>query len=325
MLRPKMLTVDSTVDLLNLLGDATRVRLLALLEHEELTVAELVQVTELAQSRVSTHLGRLKDAGLLRDRRVGSSTFYTLAEGGMPPVARKLWELVKGEVKDGLLDADRKRSEALKRARGGATWPESIAGEMERHYSPGRTWEATARGLLGFVRLGDVLDVGSGDGAIAELLAPRARSVTCLDRSERMIEAARRRLARVGTVCFAEGDMHELPFGDGSFDQVLLLNALTYSEKPERAIAEAARVLRRGGTLGLVTLRAHAHGDVTAAYGHVQAGFRPETLTAWLEAAGLSVESCRVTSREKKKPHFEVVTAFADKCGKRNGNGKRHG
>jgi ArsR family transcriptional regulator len=112
---------------------------------------------------------------------------------------------------------------------------------------------------------------------------------------------------------------------------VLLLNALTYSDSPEQAIAEAARVLRSGGSLALVTLGAHQHAEVTSAYGHVQPGFRPEKLKKWLEAAGLSVESCRVTSREKKKPHFEVVTAFAEKCRKRsrngngNGNGKRHG
>jgi SAM-dependent methyltransferase len=322
-----MLSVDSTVDLLNLLGDATRVRLLALLAKDELTVAELTQITELAQSRVSTHLGRLKDAGLLRDRKVGASTFYALSESAMPAPARKLWELVRAEVADGVLEADRKRAESLKKARSGASsWPDSIAGEMERHYSPGRTWEAAARGLLGLVRLGDVLDVGSGDGAIAELIAPRARSITCVDRSPRMIEAARRRLAAAGNVRFEQADMHVLPFADGSFDEVLLLNVLTYSDLPAAAIAEAARVLRTGGRLALVTLAAHARDSITAAYGHVQPGFSPSKLRRWLEAAGLAVESCQVTSRERRKPYFEVLTAFCEKPRKRrNGNGRADG
>jgi ArsR family transcriptional regulator len=319
-----VLTVDSTVDLLHLLGDATRVRLLSLLARDELTVAELTQITELSQSRVSTHLGRLKEAGLLRDRKVGASTFYALNESAMPASARKLWELVKGEVSDGVLEADAKRSDALRRARdGAASWPDSIAGEMERHYSPGRTWEATARALLGFLRLGDVLDAGSGDGAIAQLLASRSKSITCVDRSERMIEAARRRLSAAPNVRLVQADMHELPFAAASFDQVLLLNALTYSEAPKQALAEAARVLRPGGTLAAVTLAAHDHEVVTAAYGHVQAGVSPNQLRRWLESAELSVVSCQVTSRERRKPYFEVVTAFAEKpC--RNGSGNGH-
>jgi ArsR family transcriptional regulator len=123
-------------------------------------------------------------------------------------------------------------------------------------------------------------------------------------------------------VRFAQGDMHELPFDDETFDQVLLLNALTYSDAPERAIREAARVLRPGGSLALVSLAAHDHAELTAAYGHVQPGFLPEKLEKWLKSAGLSVGSCQVTSRERRKPHFEVVTAFAEKCRKRNGNGK---
>jgi SAM-dependent methyltransferase len=322
-----MLSVDSTVDLLNLLGDATRVRLLALLARGELTVAELTQITELSQSRVSTHLGRLKDAGLLRDRKLGASTFYALSENAMPAPARKLWELVRAEVADGVLEADRKRAEALEKARNGAnSWPDSIAGEMERHYSPGRTWEAAARGLLGLVRLGDVLDLGSGDGAIAELLAPRAKSVTCVDRSPHMIEAARRRLSSQDNVRFEQADMHALPFADGSFDEVLLLNTLTYSDTPARAIAEGARVLRGGGRLALVTLASHAQEPITAAYGHVQPGFSPAKLRRWLEAAGLDVDSCQVTSRERRKPYFEVLTAFSEKPRKRrNGNGRADG
>jgi ArsR family transcriptional regulator len=139
---------------------------------------------------------------------------------------------------------------------------------MERHYSPGRTWDATARGLLGIARFGDVLDVGGGDGAVAELYLSRSRSVTLLDRSERMLEAARARLSERPNVRFALGDMHALPFADESFDEVLLLNVLSYSEEPVRVIAEAARVLRPAGRLAVVTLSEHEHEDVTAAYGH---------------------------------------------------------
>ena len=306
-----MPSVDTTVELLHLFGDATRVRLLALVAEQELSVAELTTITELPQSRVSTHLGRLRDAGLLRDRKVGASTLYALNDVAMPPPAREVWKLVRSQVDDATLDADRARRERLQLAAQGASWPDSIAGEMERHYSPGRTWEATTRGLLGFTVLGDVLDIGSGDGAIAQLLAPRAHSITCVDRSERMVAAARKRLAGLANVSVVQSDMHALALKDASFDQVLLLNTLTYAEKPVQALREAARVLRPGGTLVLVTLAAHSHAAVTSSYGHIQAGFEPKELARTLSSVGLRVEECRVTSRERQKPYFEVITAYA--------------
>ena len=184
---------------------------------------------------------------------------------------------------------------------------------MERHYSPGRTWEALARGLIGLSDLGDVLDAGAGDGATAQLLAPHARSITCVDVSETLIDAARVRLAGHANVRCEAADLHALPFADASFDQVMLLNVLTHLRAPAHAIGELARVLRPGARLALVTLAAHDHLDVTAAYGHVTAGFKPADVRRLLEKAGLEVDQCAVTSREKRAPQFEVVTAFARK------------
>lgn len=297
--------------LLSLLADPTRVRLMSLLAREELSVAELTQITELPQSRVSTHLGKLREAGLITDRRQGASTFYR-ASGAMPESARSLWALLEAQLEDRVLDADRERCEALVRARE-AAWPDAVAGQMERHYSPGRTWEATARGFLGLARFGDVLDAGSGDGTLAALIAPRARSVTCLDRSETVLEAARARLAEHANARFAHGDLHELPFAGAAFDHVMLFNVLTYARDPKRALSEAARVLREGGQLAVVTLRAHQHASVTQSYGHVVPGFEPKALARMIARTGLTVDSCEVTSRERRKPYFEIVSAFASK------------
>jgi ArsR family transcriptional regulator len=304
------MNIEGTVSMLQTFADATRVRLLGLLADGELTVAELTSITELSQSRVSTHLGRLKESGLLRDRRVGTSTYYALREDTMPDEARSLWRLIHGVVGDSVIEGDRKRKKALLRERTGS-WPDAVAGEMERHYSPGRTWDATARGLLGIARFGDVLDVGGGDGAVTELYVSRSKSVTIFDRSERMLEAARERLSGHPNVTFSLGDMHALPFAEASFDEVLLLNVLTYSEQPALAITEAARVLRPGGRLAIVTLAEHEHEEVTAAYGHVLRGFAPRTLRGLVARSGLEVELCEVTSRERRKPYFEVLSAFA--------------
>jgi len=309
-----MVSLDAGLDLLHLFGDPTRVRLVALLARHGLTVAELTSVTDLPQSRVSTHLGKLRDAGVLHDRRNGASTVYALNDGSMPAQARRLWTLLQEEVDDAVLEADRARADALVQARerpGG--WPDAVAGQMERHYSPGRTWEATARAFLGLVQLGDVLDVGSGDGTIAQLLAPRARTITCLDKSERMLAAARARLAGLPNVRFARGDLHAIPAPDASFDHVLLFNVLTHAAAPARALGEVGRVLRRGGAVTLVTLESHRHADVTAAYGHVHAGFAPAALRRMLVRSGLQVERCEVTSRERRAPNLNVITAFATK------------
>ncbi len=309
-----MPTLSSAIGTLQLFAEPTRLRLLALLAEEELTVAELVSVTEIAQSSVSTHLGKLRDAGLLRDRRVGASTLYALNDGAMPADAKHLWSLVRGEVKDTVLDGDRERCQGVVKARARATpWPEAAAGQMERHYSPGRTWEATARGLVGLMALGDVLDVGAGDGTMAHLLAQRARSVTCIDRSEKMVLAARARLARSKNVTVTRGDAHELPLADASFDQVMLFNVLTQVISPDRVVAEAARALRPGGNLTVVTLGPHDHPEVSASYNDVHPGFAPPRLRRMLQKAGLTVGPCGVTCRERRAPHFEIVTAFAHK------------
>lgn len=299
---------------LHLFGDPTRVRLMCLVERAELTVAELTAITTLQQPRVSTHLGKLREAGLLRDRRNGAHTFYAVDDAAMTAPMRAVWGALRGEIKDDVLEADRRRCESLVRAREReSAWPDAVAGQMERHYSPGRTWEATARALLGLLRLGDVLDGGSGDGAITQLLLPRARSVTCIDRSERLLSAARERLQRHRNVHFQVGDLQALPFPDASFDQVLLSNVLTYLEKPADALTEAARVLRPSGELVVVTLEEHTHSDVTAAYQHVNSGFTAATLRKLARRAGLEVSLCEVQTRERRPPYFQVINLFASR------------
>jgi SAM-dependent methyltransferase len=311
--RASAVSIDGAVSLLQTFADPTRVRLLGLLaDDHELTVAELTAITSLPQSRVSTHLGRLKESGLLRDRRVGASTFYALHGTAMPARARELWDVVRSSLGDRLLDGDRRRRDELLRARAGA-WTDAGAAELERHYSPGRTWDATARGVLGLVELGDVLDVGSGDGAVAELFVQRARRVTLLERGERLLETARGRLRGRENAAFVLGDMHSLPFDEASFDQVLLLNVLAYSEEPHVVLAEAGRVLRPGGRLSLVTLAEHEHAEVAQSYGHKNAGFAPANLRDLARAARLEVELAEITSRERRAPHFEIVSLFATK------------
>ncbi len=311
-----MIVQPKLFDMLQVLSDPSRIRLAALLEGNELSVAEITQVTRMVQSRVSTHLGRLRDLGILRDRHQGTSTYYALNES-MPETAKRLWQIIAENRNETEWQADRLRCEEILRLRQKAGgWPDSVAGQMDRAYSPGRTWEATTLGFLSYIRLGDVLDAGSGDGMVASMLAPRCRSITCLDVSAKVLQAARQRLAALANVAFAPGDIHALPFGDAQFDHVLLLNVLPYSKDPVRALCEAARVLRPGGDLLVSALGPHDHADITSTYGHVNKGIRPATLRRWLASeAGLSVERCEIACHEKRQPNFAIVSAFAHKPG----------
>ena len=304
------LSIAQSTELCRLLSDPSRLRLLLLLEAHALSVAELTEITGLAQSRVSTHLARLKRAGLVQDQRTGGAALYTMA--ATENSAAELWSLMRQELDDRQARLDRERADEVVRARkSGQTWAESVAGRMELHYSPGRTWEATAHALIGLLKLGVVLDVASGDGVLAELIAERATSVTCMDISAKVLAAGRKRLGKVANVEFCQGDMNAPPFASKRFDQIFLMHALSYAHEPKTVLAGCARLLRPGGSLVVVALNAHRHEAAKQAYDHVNLGVTPEALAKWLKGCGLEVELCRVTSREPRPPYFEVVTALA--------------
>jgi SAM-dependent methyltransferase len=309
--RTTAMSLSHYVDTLNLLGDESRLRLCALLRERELCVTDLVRVTGIAQSRVSTHLGRLRKAGVVRDRRQGAQSFYALSTDSLPDATKRVLDEATS-APDPTLAGDQKRLSDLDAERRDGL-PESVIDEIERDYSPGRTWQSLSGGIAALLRLGDVLDAGSGDGAAASAFAPYCRSLTCIDSSARMIDAARERLARYRHVRTQVADVHDLPFAASSFDAVLLFHTLTYAERPRRAIAECARVLRPGGRLVVLCLDQHQQSDVTERYGERHPGFSPRAVRALLGRAGLEVVSAEIACREAKKPHLQVVLAIADK------------
>jgi ArsR family transcriptional regulator len=297
-----MVTLARTLETLSVLGDENRLRLCMLLSDRELNVSDLVRVTGIAQSRVSTHLGRLREAGIVRDRKDGTQSFYALATEGLPSTVTN----VLGEAResdDPTLLGDRERLHAL---------------DVERRagrdtYSPGRTWQSLAVGIAALLDLGDVLDVGSGDASAASMIAPYCRSLTCIDHDARAIEAAAQRFGGQKHVRARVADAEKQPFEAASFDTVLVFHTLTYTEHPDVLLRECARVLRPGGRVVVLCLDEHRHQDVTARYGERHPGLSPARVRSLLEAAGLRVRSAEVASREAKKPHLQVVLAIAEK------------
>ncbi len=313
-MKPVPLDLEQASHHCRLLADPTRLRLLLLLENEEFSVAELAAITQLAQPRVSTHLAKLKDANLVADRREGVFVYYRLSTNLQDSGLQALWDVLRNSSSDPLVQQDLARVPQVLTKRSGSSWADSVAGDMERHYSPGRTWEATARGLAHLIRPGRMLDIASGDGVLAELLSPVASEIVCLDLSKKVIAAGKKRLAKTANVRFETGDMHDLPFADGRFDTVLLMHALTYTLQPQQVMNEAARVLDNNGRLLAVTLARHRHKKAVEPYNHANLGFTPDKLNDIAVNAGLQVESCAVSAVEKRTPNFSILTLYATKA-----------
>lgn len=302
-------------ELFKVLADESRIRLLLLLHDNELTVAEMAEITQMPQPRVSTHLSLLRQNDLVIVRKQGVFAYYRINEGTFKKEYPAFLDLVMQHYQEhALIQQDQKRlSLVLNQKAKSNQWVDSVAGDMERHYSPGRTWEATTRLIARIIQLDTVLDIGSGDGVLAELMAPQSKHYTCVDNNHKAMQAARNRLQHLNNVQFAEADMHDLPFADNQFDCVLLLQVLTYAEDPQKTIAEAVRVTKSGGRIMLATLNKHAHQHVQKEYGHIHMGFKPDTIESYFMAQQCQSAQARITSQEQRLPHFEIITAEAIK------------
>lgn len=302
-------------DLFKALADESRIRLILLLQQQELTVAELAEITRLAQPRVSTHLSHLKNNKLVQVRKQGVSSFYRLNTNQLDVDYSGILDMViKHYANNPLIAQDNKQLALVMSSQAASNqWVDAVAGDMERHYSPGRTWEATTRVVAKMVCLGHVLDLGSGDGVLAELLAKNSKQYTCVDNNSKAIDAAKARLQHLNNVNFHQSDIHHLPFETNQFDCVLMLQVLTYSTSPEDVIKQAYKVCKSGGQLIISTLQKHKHETVLNDYGHKNLGFETTQLQQWCEAAGFSQIDATISSQEQRKPHFKIITVEATK------------
>ena len=302
-------------ELFKILADDSRIRLLLLLQDNELTVAEMAEITQMPQPRVSTHLSLLRQNELVIVRKQGVFAYYRINTGTFEQQYPEFLELVYSHYQNhAIIKQDFKRlDQVLNNKAKSNQWVDSVAGDMERHYSPGRTWEATTRLIAQIIQLNKVLDIGSGDGVLAELMAPQCQQYTCVDNNHKALQAAKNRLQHLDNVQFSEADMHDLPFTDNQFDCVLLLQVLTYAEDPQKTIAQAVRVTKPGGRIMLATLNQHAHRHVQKEYGHIHMGFKPDTIEAYFIQQNCQSAQARVTSQEQRLPHFEIITAEAVK------------
>lgn len=288
--------MDSLLDGLRAAGEPTRLRLLAVCAHGELTVTELTQVLGQSQPRISRHLKLLCEAGLLERHREGTSAFFRLAERGSGAAfGRMLVDLIPPE--DAILARDLERLESVKAARAEAAqaYFRANAGrwdEIRSLYAPEVDVEAALLDALRDLTVDDFLDIGTGTGRMLEVFAERIRHGVGVDLNREMLAIARANLERAQLRhCQVRlGDMYHLPFPPKSFDAVTVHQVLHFADEPVTAIAEAARVLRPDGALAVVDFLPHDLEYLRAEHAHRRLGFAGEEVRRWCAAAGLRVD-----------------------------------
>ncbi len=305
-----------TLKSLRALADPTRLRIVALLEGEELSVAELQEITKLAQSRISTHLGLLSETRLLASRRDGKRTFYRL--GPRDAMGREFTQLAIRAARE--LPEHAGDQVNLKRVLGlrqqqAQVYFNQVAGRFDRSYGPGRSWQAFGHLLLRMLPPLVVADLGSGEGLIAELMARRCQHVIAVDNSEKMVDFGARKAKKNGlkNLEFRLGDLEQPPIDPESVDLAILSQALHHAEDPAKAIAAAHRILKPGGQLLLLDLVKHNFAQAHELYGDRWLGFAEADLHRWLESAGFTHIELSIVAREDQPPHFETLLAAAEK------------
>lgn len=300
-------------EILKLLADSTRVRILALLMDEELSVAELQEVLDMGQSRISSHLGLLRQGELVKDRREGKKTFYGLNATGDVQAQALLKAAYDSVGKTPEVAQDRANLKRIleKRKQKSEQYFNSVAGRLGKNYCPGRSWEAIGHFLLHLTPKIKIADLGAGEGLISQLLANRADSVVCVDNSPKMVEFGSELAEKNGftNLSYKLGDIEEVPLKDRSVDLALLSQALHHAQHPQTAVEEAYRILKPGGQLIIIDLLEHHFEKARELYADVWLGFSENTLYQYLKTTGFKHVKVDIVAREEQEPNFETVLA----------------
>ena len=309
--------MSPTLKSLRALSDPTRLRIVALLEKDELSVNELQEITRLGQSRISTHLGLLSDCDLVRSRREGKRTFYKLNPNADAVAGEFIQLAIRGakELADHASDQINLKRIVNRRREQAQVFFNQVAGRFDRVYGPGRSWEAFGHLLLRILPPLVVADLGAGEGLLSELLARRCQRVIAVDNSEKIVAfgAAKAKKNGLKNLEFRLGDLQSPPVEAGSVDLVILSQALHHAADPAAALASAAKLLKPHGQILLLDLLKHNFDKARELYGDRWLGFAESDLHRWLEEAGLKRIEISVVAREEQAPHFQTILASGER------------
>lgn len=298
--------MPSMLKSLKLLADPTRLRILMLVEHEALSVAELQEVLGMGQSRISTQLSQLKVEGLVSDVRSGKNNIYTCtADPELMEVAR----LAAAEVAEVGGDEAALRHLLRKRKDTSRAYFDELAGRFGKDYVPGRSWKALAEALIKVLNYRIVADLGAGEGTLAQLLAQRAEKVIAVDLSPKMVEFGQNLANQNGltNLEYRIGDIEDPPIETTSLDLAILSQALHHAAHPQRALDAAFRILKPGGRLIVLDLLQHHFEEARELYADRWLGFSESDLAAMLEKSGFMQIEVIVADREAVEPKFQTI------------------
>jgi len=297
---------------LRLAADPNRLRLILLLEQEELSVAELQEILSQGQSRISTHLAQLKQAGLVDDRRTGKNAFYRLTA---PPELMELLRQAVSEIPEAPQDRQALRLALRKRQDKMRRYFDELAGKFGRQYVPGRSWKGIAEALIRLMPPMVIADLGAGEGTISQLMAERAKRVIAIDNSEKMVEfgAELAKKHGISNLEYRLGDLEDVPIRSGTVDLAFLSQALHHARHPERALSEAWRILKPGGRIAILDLNRHNFEEAREMYADLWLGFTELEMERMVKGAGFKNAETAVVYKETEAPFFETVLATGDK------------
>ncbi|PWV95284.1 ArsR family transcriptional regulator [Hoeflea marina] len=316
MLSHSLLTLDESVEILKTSGEPTRLRLVALLNHGDLTVSEMTEVLGQSQPRISRHLKLLGEAGLVERYQEGAWAYFRLVgEGLRASLVAKILDVTSPT--DAVLVRDGERLRSVKQARAdraqayfsanAASW-----GELRRLHVPEAKVERAVLDLIGRTPFDALLDLGTGTGRMLELLAHHYRRGIGIDASRDMLAIARNQLdeGNVNHASVRQGDIFNLPLDRDSFDLVTIHQVLHFLHDPAPAIAEAARMLRPGGRILIVDFAPHTHESLRSEHAHARLGFSHEVIGEWLAQNHLSVDRVVDLPPETDDPRALTVTIW---------------
>jgi 2-polyprenyl-3-methyl-5-hydroxy-6-metoxy-1,4-benzoquinol methylase len=310
--------MSATLKSLRALSDPTRLRIVALLERGELSVAELQEITRLGQSRISTHLGLLQESDLVQSRREGKRAFYKLNDQADATTREFIQVAIRGakELPEHSADQINLKRVLNRRREQAEVYFNQIAGRFDRVYGPGRSWQAFGHLLLRILPPLVVADLGAGEGLLSELLALRCKKVIAVDNSEKIVEFGKSKAKKNGlkNLEFRLGNLQNPPIDADSVDLVVLSQALHHAEVPGEAIAAAHKILKPGGQIMILDLLQHHFDKARDLYGDRWLGFAESDLHHWLENAGFKKIEITVVAREEQSPHFQTILAGAEKA-----------
>jgi ubiquinone/menaquinone biosynthesis C-methylase UbiE/DNA-binding transcriptional ArsR family regulator len=310
-----MPSMPSIVKILRVVADPNRLRILLLLDGEELSVAELQEILVMGQSTLSTHLSQLKQAGLVEDRRTGKNNLYrvTAARGG---VLDEIFARAKSEIPEVASDRAEMRRVLKKRQDKMRAFFDSVAGRLGRDYVPGKSWKSLAEALLRLMPPLVVADLGAGEGSSALLLSQRAVRVIAVDSSAKMIDVGREQARRnaVTNIEFRLGDMEEIPIAAGEVELAFFSQSLHHALHPAHALEEAARILSPGGRIVILDLVRHRFEEARELYADEWLGFTESELESMLAAAGFTAIQTSVVDKDPDAPQFQTLLAVASKA-----------